>query len=170
MRTIPLTKEKVALVDDADYDWLSQWEWSALQGHKTCYAVRMSSNGDGKQETISMHREILKPPQGFQTDHKDRNGLNNCRSNLRIATRSQNLANRGKRRKTTSKFKGISWKEGHQKWVAQITANGKHIHLGYFDLEESAADAYDAAALKYFGEFALTNVEESLLANAEYGN
>jgi hypothetical protein len=81
----------VALVDDADYDWLSQWNWTAISTHRKNggYAVRMEN-----QKMILMHRQILDAPEGAEVDHINGNGLDNRRSNLRFATRRQGQANR----------------------------------------------------------------------------
>lgn len=112
-----------------------------------------------RQCRIHMHRLIL----GLDSrdtrlcDHKNGNGLDNRRANLRIATTSQNLANRGKTRRNTSGYKGVMWFKRKRKWYARIRVSGKSVHLGYFDDPIDAAKAYDDAALKHFGEFAKTN-------------
>jgi hypothetical protein len=90
-------------------------------------------------------------------DHINGNGLDNRKSNLRICTHQQNCENSRKRKKSFSKYKGVYWSKNAKKWVAQITIDGKSKHLGYFELEEDAAAAYDKAAVKYFGEFACLN-------------
>ena len=153
MKKIKLTQGKFALVDDDDFEWLSQWNWHYGNG----YAVRQSPRVRGKQRRIYMHREILQPPKGMQTDHINRTRSDNRRSNLRVCTSSQNQWNQHKIR-GSSRFKGVSWHKIGKKWQAQIIKNQKHIHLGRFDSEEDAARAYNKAALNYFGEFARLNV------------
>jgi hypothetical protein len=105
---------------------------------------------------ISMHRLILGDRcRGYDVDHIDGNGLNNSRNNLRIATRSQNCANRlNAPSAKTSPYKGVSWKKRNKKWVAQIKVNQRVIHLGLFECAMDAACAYAKAAKQYFGEFA----------------
>jgi len=97
MKKIPLTQGKLALVDDADYKWLNQWKWKVINCNYTCYAARTIYLGGGRKNqksgTIQMHRLILNAPINMEGDHKDGNGLNNQRSNLRLATSGQNSQN-----------------------------------------------------------------------------
>lgn len=108
-----------------------------------------------------MHRVILSRKlrhSNFElTDHKNRDKLDNCRSNLRPATYLQNSGNQ-KTGYGSSKFKGVSWYKVTEKWLSQIQFEGKTKHLGYFTDELDAAKAYNEAALKHFGEFARLNV------------
>ena len=111
-----------------------------------------------------MHRQIMNAPKGTPIDHKDHNGLNNTRENLRLATISENARNCEKtKRPTSSKYKGVCWNKKSKKWQAHIHYNGISIHLGLFDSEEDAAKAYDEAAKIYHGEFAVLNFPEVLV-------
>lgn len=106
---------------------------------------------------MSLHRflwSLWKLPETPDIDHKNRNGLDCRRENLRAATSSQNLGNTAKKRTNTSGFKGVYWHRKLNKWFAQITCNGKQRHLGCFAEKEAAADAYIRAAKELFGEFA----------------
>ena len=153
---IELTRGKVAIVDDEDYKELSELKWFANKIGNTFYAV-CTFNGGAFKCTKYMHRVILDAPSDMCVDHIDGNGLNNCRSNLRLSTKSQNGANRGKQADNTSGFKGVIWYSRCRKWRAQIKINGKNKFLDSFDSPEDAARAYDEAARKFFGGFAKLN-------------
>jgi hypothetical protein len=157
MKRIKLTQGKFALVSDEDYEFLSQWKWCACKDHKTFYAVRGLPGVNGKPTTIKMHRVIAERIGIKNPDHKDQNGLNNQRSNLREATQSQQIANQNLRRNNTSGYKGVSWFKRAEKWRAYIRVSRKQIYLGLFMDIKDAAKAYNKAALKYFGEFAVLN-------------
>ncbi len=161
MKTIPLTQGKVALVDDEDFDRLSQFKWCVHADYNTYYAVRNAPKlvrKNGKQAVIRMHCQILNVPVGMEVDHSDHNGLNNCRENLRIATHAENLQNqRVQQIRKASQYKGVSWNKYNKKWQSQIRVKGRLTWLGSFDLEIEAAKAYDRAAQQYFGEFACLN-------------
>ena len=159
MREIPLTQGKVALVDDEDFPDISQFKWYALKGGLTFYA-RHALRCDGKRDFESMHRRILKCKPGQRVDHENHNGLDNQKHNIRRCTRSENNRNRKKQKNpTSSEFKGVHWDRCNGKWQAQIRKNGRNKHLGLFVSDVEAAHAYDVAARKIFGEFALTNFE-----------
>lgn len=152
MKEIKLTQGKTALVDDSDYDYLNQWKWYAQKDRYTYYAVRR----DGKRR-MKMHRVIL--GLGYDSnlfpDHIDHNGLNNQRSNLRIATRSQNAANRSSIRTAVSKYKGVA--PMRKRWQAHIVKDGVQKYIGLFKNEIDAALAYNIEAKKLHGEFAHLN-------------
>lgn len=157
MQKIPLTQGQVALVDDSDCEFLSQWKWYAKKDRSgNFYATRQCP---GKPHLIYMHREILrlKYNDGQQADHKNHNTLDNRRNNLRICTRQENQRNRKLSLNMSSVYKGVYWNKPRRKWRAYIRINKIAKHLGYFDSEKEAALAYDKVAEEYFGEFAHLN-------------
>ncbi len=157
MKEISLTQGKVALVDDGDYEYLNQWKWFAHKYKNNKWYAERSEGWGVFEKKIRMHRIITNAPTGMEVDHKDNNGLNNQRQNLRVCTKSQNIANTNKIANTTSKFKGVSWRSDSKKWKAQIEVNKKAINLGSYSDPEEAARVYDDAATKYYGEFAKLN-------------
>lgn len=167
MKEIKLTKGKIALVDDEDYEYLNKFKWQAYKKYNNCYAGRALSRrlNNGKQKTIFMHREILSLEVGnIQADHIDHNGLNNQRSNLRVATPSQNTFNRRSHSGASSKYKGVQHHKAKYKdtvyyyWKAVIGINGKVFHIGVFKSENDAALAYNQKAVELHGEFANLNI------------
>lgn len=156
MREIPLDKGMVALVDDADYALVSAYKWHALKCCNVWYAFHTLPRVNGKKKTIRMHRLIMGFPPNV-VDHKDHDGLNNTRGNLRHATNAQNAENLRKRSDSKQPYKGIEWDKVNGNWVAYICPNGKKTALGRFHSAEAAARAYDAAAIQFFGEFAHLN-------------
>lgn len=155
-KRIALTQGKFTIVDDKDFEWLSQWKWHAEKANTCWYAARNISGQPGKK--LRMHRAILNPPPGMEGDHINRDGLDNRRCNLRICTTSQNHMNTRKQRRSSGRYKGVSWAPSKQKWQAEITCRGERHWLGRFDDDCEAARAYNAAALKHFGEFAHLNM------------
>lgn len=156
-RIIPLTQGQVTLVDAEDYEWLMKWSWYAawMKCTQSFYAARTTPRDPltGKQRRIFMARAIVNAPSGVLVDHRDNDTLNNRRCNLRISDRSQNGWNRRKLSAGHSRFKGVS--RNHKGiWIASIRIKGRPIHLGRFAAEVDAVAAYNAAAVKYFGEFA----------------
>src|SRR6185437_652281 len=139
-RLIPLTQGQFAIVDDSDFEWVSQWTWQAQWNPQTrsFYAIRTSSVANGKRPTtLRMHREILGLSLGDPrlADHiKSGDTLNNSRSNLRIATNFQNQHNRRRRRDSSSGFKGVTPYQG--KWKAEIVENGNWHYLGWYSTAE----------------------------------
>lgn len=152
---IPLTQGKAALVDDEDYELVSQYKWCAVKDGNTYYAQSWLYV-DGKKTTIRMHRIVVGAIKGQQVDHKNGNGLDNCKENLRLCTTTQNSMNQ-RSNGGTSIYKGVNWKKTENCWEAGIRVGGKRKFLGHFKEEIEAAKAYDSAALEYFGEFASIN-------------
>jgi hypothetical protein len=157
MKEILLTQGKVTLVDDWNFDWLNQWNWFTQTTASGPYAARNLPRVAGKQTRIYMHREIIAAPTGMLVDHRDGYGLNNQEFNIRAASDTENCRNRCISSRNTSGFKGVSWHARTKKWVASIRVLGELQYLGLFSCREKAALAYDAAARKYFGEFAVLN-------------
>lgn len=134
-------------MDDEDYEDLSRFRWQ-VAGDMT-----VQSHAVGL-----MSRYLLNAPPELEVDHIDGNRLNNQRSNLRLATSSQNKCNRGPRKDNTSGYKGVSWHSQKKKWTARIKApSGKYLHLGLFDEVKDAALAYNYAATEHHGSFAFLN-------------
>jgi hypothetical protein len=166
MKIIQLRSDKYpgyeTIVDNEDYEILITYGWNPVIETKnnTVYVqVRIGT------AHIRMHRFIMHL-HGYDIekkliDHKDRNGLNNQKENLRICTHSKNMQNSNKTRSTTtSDFKGVSFVMSRKKYQSTITLNGKQLFLGYFHSEIDAALAYNEKAIELFGEFANLNIIE----------
>ena len=155
MKEIKLTQGKVAIVDDEDFERLNQNKWCAHWDGYNWYAIRRRSCVEGKQIILFMHRVIMNTPPLVHTDHRDGEGLNNCKENLRICTHQENQHNRKLPHKTNKLgVKGVIWDKKQKKFRTQIGFNGKTIHLGYFTVLADAVQDYRVAEIKYFGEFA----------------
>jgi len=158
---ITLTQGKVALIDTIDAVEIGKYNWCAAKGKNgNYYAMRVANSfGYGRGTVIKMHREILKANSWEIVDHKDCDGLNNRRSNLRLATDSQNSQNRRDAYiGLSSKYRGVSKRPTDGKFIAKIQHESKQTYLGTFDHEEDAAKVYDVKALELFGEFARLNL------------
>jgi hypothetical protein len=146
MKKIFLTQNKVALVDDEDFYEMNKHKWYFSTGYA------MFKDGYKKRHATQMHRLIMKCPKGFDIDHKNHNGLDNRRENLRICTRQDNMRNRlGK----NGGYKGARLVKG--RWRSEHTLNKKTVHIGYFDTQIEAAQAYDNKVREIYGEFAKLN-------------
>ncbi len=156
---IALTRGYETIVDMADAD-LAELNWHASAGGtaKHIYAVRNIRLTSGAKTIVQMHRLILERVNDLlfieavlKTDHINRNGLDNRRENLRLATHSQNMANSKPTRNMKGAYRGYGGR-----WTSYINANSNKIYLGTSNTEQEAHDAYCIAAHKYFGEFART--------------
>ena len=144
MKRIPLTKGAFTIIDDEDFDFVSQWRWKL---HPQGYACR-STWIDGKCATLLLHRVIANTPPDLQTDHINRDQLDNRRANLRNVTGSVNTMNQGLHPRNKSGHRGVSWDSSRQKWIANTKPLGRYVHLGRFDRIEdaiTAREAYDKA-------------------------
>ena len=174
-RRIPLTQGRFAIVDPQDYPRLSRYKWRLCRtkGKNVLYAERSIRLPGGGHSRILMHREILSLSKGknhelstknyhryqsggYVIDHINGCGLDNRRANLRLATAAQNAWN-SKKRNSRSGYKGVWFAADKRLWRASIVFHGRRMHLGYFKDKIAAAKAYDAAAIKYYKDFARPN-------------
>lgn len=166
VKKIPVSNGKAfALVDDEDFEYLSQRRWRLMRGYAVRNMKHYRENGIKKRKHISMHRELNKTPDGKFTDHINRNKMDNRKCNLRTVTKQQNQWNKASSRKSpSSKYKGVSYLKGinNKKWRSCIKINGKTLVIGAFDREEDAAQAYNFVANAYHGEYAYLNKSERI--------
>jgi len=157
-------KNVFAIVDDEDFNLVSGFKWSAEKRKNVMYALRIDRSEES-QKIVRMHQQIMGTVgagKSVQVDHADRNGLNNTRSNLRLANQAQNAWNTTKRVSMTSKYKGVSRHSQNGSWATYIKFNCRHINIGSFDSEEIAAAAYNYAAKRLHRDFALINDVEDI--------
>lgn len=162
MKLLPLTQGKHAIVDDSVFYRVSRWKWTACfkprkHSEGVWYAYRRNYDDLKRPVTEYLHHHVLPKRKGWDVDHKDRNGLDCRRRNLRYLSRSLNNANRQKGAGLSSRFKGVTWNKALGAWKAQIQFAGEHYNLGIFSTEERAARAYNSAARHYFGKAARIN-------------
>jgi len=160
-KLISLTQGKFAIVDAEDYEALSQYKWYAKKSRGTYYAVRgVRIYEDGEcvgVRHVLMHRVITNAPAGMVVDHRNHNGLDNRRENMRVCTREQNSHNQLPYRGTSCRYKGVTKHKKDGVFKANIRYKGKLNYIGRFKDADDAARAYDKAAKKFFGEFAYLN-------------
>lgn len=149
MKEIPLSNNICALVDDEDYELLSQYNWYSERG----YAVRKETI-NGKRINIRMHRQILGAPEGKDVDHINMIRYDNRKTNLRICSRSENICNVGKKKSNKSGYKGVFYVKALNKYRVQIKKGKLRIHVGYYLTALDAHIAYKEKAKEYFGDFA----------------
>jgi hypothetical protein len=155
MKQIPLSQGKIAFVDDEDFDWLNQYKWCAYQPNSkgTYYATRNITYTDGTCSMVQMHREILGLSLGDRGlgDHKDRNGLNNQKHNLRVGSKALNSHNSKLQSNNSSGYRGVYWHKNRSKWVVRIGIHGVPKYCGVYDDVVEAAKVYDKEALQAYG-------------------
>lgn len=163
--TVPLTKGHSTTLDREDYETFFRpndggptvrWCLVTYRGDHR-YAYRKERMPDGTVRTAHLHRDILAAPRGIDVDHINGDGLDNRRNNLRLASRTQNNANRRRSVTAASVYKGVHWDKITKRWRAQIVCRDRKYHLGRFDHEDDAGRAYNAAATRLFGAFARLN-------------
>lgn len=155
---VPLTLGYEAIIDARDVEKVGGQCWRAMEVRRkdgsiyTVYAKR-SVRERGKIRTIYLHRHLMDAPDGMDVDHRDGNGLNNRRANLRVATRAENMRNQRLSAANTSGYKGVVWSKAAGKWQAQIKFNKRTRVIGYFVSLEDAAAAYAIASAELHREF-----------------
>lgn len=150
MKKLPLSRGKYSLVDDEDYEHLSQYNW-----FYTNNGYAESRMGTGKLQKL--HRIIMKAPTGKEVDHINHNLLDNRKMNLRICTHKENMANRLRAKHNKSGYIGVSWHLGAGKWQARAKKDGKDKHLGYFNNALDASKARNEYVKTNYGGFAMIN-------------
>ncbi len=160
MKRIKLTQGKYALVDNADFEWLNSFKWTANLHGRTWRVRRTSTKLERKKyrrNGITMHRLIMgiMGKKGLEVDHIDGNNLNNQRKNLRLCNHAENSKNRTLNKNTKTGYKGVTEYPWHKykKFIARITIDKKLITLGYFTTKEEAHRVYEIASIKYHGKF-----------------
>ena len=159
MKLIALNQSKgrqnmYAIVDEDLFPMLNRFSWCAVKKGNTRYAMT-SIFINGKKTGIQMHRMIMGFPRQM-IDHKNRDGLDNRAENLRLSDASSNALNRAIKPRSHSKYKGV-YKISDTSWRAILRVHGKNKHLGYFNTETDAAEAYDSAAMQEWGNRAVIN-------------
>ena len=166
---IELTKNKFAVIDDEDFEFISKFNWSYSNGYARAvkYGDERKKDGHLKQIVFKMHRLVINAPYGMDVDHKNGDKLDNKKSNLRVCSHSENMNNQKKRTDNTSGYKGVAilkyaYKNGkrylrNKPWLSYITNNKKREYLGYFLTAREAAITYNKRAEELHGEFANLN-------------
>lgn len=153
-----ITKGFKAIIDSEDAYLIKDFKWVAdVRRHGLVYvkAVKIIS---GKQRSYYLHRLVMQAKKGTIIDHKNHNGLDNRKVNLRLATPSQNLSNKRHLLKTSSIYKGVCFDKTHRRWVARIKVNNKTKKIGTFTSEVEAALAYNSHVKQLHGEFGILNL------------
>lgn len=154
MRRILLTQNRCAIVDNEDFDKANQHKWYY---HHTGYAVRNETLPDKKRRTVFLHRIILETPTGQYTDHVNGDKLDCRKINLRLTDYAHNNINKPLEKTNTTGYKGVHFRKDTKKYRAYVGSRKKRLHLGSFNTAEEAALAYNIAAERLYGEFAVLN-------------
>lgn len=152
MKIIKLSNDMELLIDNEDYELIKEYNWYFSDRY-----VKANLLKNNKYTTITISRIIMKVNNLQVVDHINGNTLDNQKCNLRICSLKENARNKRKLKLKTSKYKGVHWSKNTNKWRATIQINGKNKHLGLFKNEKEAANTYNNAAIKYYGEFACLN-------------
>jgi hypothetical protein len=150
---VELTQGYRAVLSAEDVCRVEAYSWRAQISNRTVYAYTADFS-TGRRRNVAMHRLLMEFPVGMQVDHRDGDGLNNTRANLRLATAAQNQHNKMATKRNTSGFKGVF--KARAKWKAEIKVGGKSVYLWTFDAPDTAAKAYAKASADLHGEFGRT--------------
>ncbi len=165
---VPLTQNKRTLIDMSDWEKVAPYQWHILRNHRLKkHRAKLYVYGwinTPVRRKVLLHRFLMVEPKGLEIDHKDHDSLNNRRSNLRAATRSQNARNMRRNLDGSSRFLGVSRRRDCDRWQAQIKSDGYSIGLGLFKHEEDAAYAYDKMARLIHREYANLNFPKGYVA------
>ena len=154
MKTIALTRGKVTIVDEEDFEELNKYKWHArIQTYTGAFRAKRYGN----PIEVDMARQIMNCPPGLEVDHINGNLLDNRRCNLRICTHGENMRNRKLQKNNTTGYRGVTMVHPSKRYTAQIYEKRRKIHIGTYDTPEDAARAYNVAALANYGEFARLN-------------
>ena len=155
--SMPLTQGKSTLVDLDCLHFFEEHKWRAHRGPRGNWYVRSQGpRKNGRAPDLYLHKMITEVPKGMFIDHKNGDGLDNRRDNLRTVTHSQNMMNRRKLKASASIYKGL-YRTAYGNWGVAIRYGGMRVYLGTYSSEIEAAKVYDYAAMLYHGEFALLN-------------
>lgn len=164
MITVPLTQGYATDIDDADADLAGLGWYANVQSPNVYAALSLPHHARAHLHRVIMARIVGRVLKSHEiVDHIDGNGLNNCRINLRLCTRAEDLRNRRMPKHNTSGYKGVSWDKQRGMWIAIIRAHKTRHYLGHYDDPIEAAKAYDTAARDLHGDFARLNFAPSAL-------
>ena len=156
-KQISISRGMTATVDDSDFNSVKDYEWYAVPGYNTWYAMRWEGIRPQRKH-VFLHRFLMGVSDSHVLiDHKNGNGLDCTRGNMRTCTRMQNTCNSVKQKSSAAGYRGVYRDKNENFYSAQIEVNGNKIRLGYFKTKEDAARAYNDAAIKHHGEFAKLN-------------